>query len=89
MLGRARHLTATGVVFAHACELRRVVVGTGDTGATVTLHDADATGDAGAGNVIAVLDCDEPATFEIGARADVGVVAVVAGGTPDVTVVVA
>ena len=88
-----QHITGTsddGVVSAVPCRLVTVVVGTETAGQTLALHDCAAEGDVAAGNKIATVKLDSRATFDFRAAAcRVGLVAVVSGGTPDITVVYA
>lgn len=86
---RPVNVTATAVVQAGITRLRALNVGIAAAGQTVKLHDCAATGDASTGNRKATIALDtaqswhwEDATFYV------GLVAVVSGGTTDITFVV-
>jgi hypothetical protein len=90
-IGVPVHVTATAVVSANPTTLFGAVVGVAAAGQTLKLHDCAATGDAAAGNLKSTIALDGVEDFQFGtdgASFRVGLVAVVSGGTPDITVIV-
>ena len=86
--GTPAHVTASAVVFAGRAQLRSVVVGTAASGQTVKLHNCATTGAAASGNLVAQIDLGAAGSYLFGdAVFDAGIVAIVSGGTPDITVV--
>lgn len=81
-------VTATAVVAGHSTTLQRVVVGVVAAGQTLKLHDCATTGAASAGNTKATIALDAVGCYEFRAAFRDGLVAVVSGGTPDITVMV-
>lgn len=90
-IGVPVHVTATAVVSPVPCTLFGVLVGVAAAGQTVKLHDCAATGDAAAGNLKATIALDAVDSYPVGtdgASFRVGLVAVISGGTPDITAVI-
>lgn len=90
MIGRYRHITGAGddgVVSAVPCTLVGVVVGTEVGLQTLALHDCATEGAAAAGNLVASIKLDTRTSLTFDARMNAGLVAIVSGGAPDITVV--
>lgn len=85
--GNPTRFAASAVIAAHPTTLRQVVVGVVAAGQTVKFHDCTSTGAAAAGNLKATIALDGVVSVELGALFRDGLVAIVSGGTPDITVV--
>lgn len=87
MGGTPKYLTASAVVAARPATVGSVVVGVAAAAQTVKLHNCLAVVDAAPGNLVATLSLAAAQTYVLDALFTVGVVAVVSGGTPEITVV--
>lgn len=87
MPGRPFHITASAVIFAGPATVENLNVGMLAAGQTVKLHNCATVGAAGAGNLIGTFALDAVTGWHLNAFFDVGVVAIVSGGTPDITIV--
>jgi len=90
MTGNWFHITGTsddGLIADRPTVLRRVVINTEVASQTVKVYDAAAVADVAAGNMIASIKTDTRGGYEYGVVCGRGLVAVVSGGTLDVTVV--
>jgi hypothetical protein len=84
------HITGTsddGLIADRPTVLRRVVIGTEVASQTIKLYDAAAVADVAAGNLIASIKTDSLGGFELDVVCGRGLVAIVSGGTLDITVV--
>lgn len=92
-IGSHRHITGAtddGVVQASPCTLFGVTIGTEVAAQTVKLHDCAAEADAAAGNLVSSIKTDTRGSITFGTdgvACRVGLVAIVSGGAPDITVV--
>jgi hypothetical protein len=87
---RPTRVTASTVVSATSTTLYHVIVGVAAATQTVKLHDCAAVGDASAGNLKATIDLATVNAYPFGppgAYFAVGLVAVVSGGSPDISIV--
>lgn len=90
MIGRYRHITGAaddGVVSPVPCTLIGVVVGTEAATQTVAIHDCVTVGEVSADNLVSSLKLDARTSAAFDARMNAGLVAIVSGGAPDITVV--
>jgi hypothetical protein len=91
LTGSPTRVTANAVVSASPGYVSTVTVGHADAGQTLKLHNCATVGAAANGNCMFTIPLDTPQAWylgEGGVHFDVGVVAIVSGGTPDCTVVV-
>lgn len=90
MAGNWFHITATtddGLISDKGTTLQRVVINTEVASQTLKLYDAAAVADVAAGNLIASIKTDTRGVYEFCCVCGRGLVAIVSGGTSDITVV--
>lgn len=83
------HITGSGddgVVYARPATLYHVVVGVAAAAETVAIHDAATVEDAAAGNLVSTVSLAAVGDWPFGVSMRSGIVAVVSGGSPDITV---
>lgn len=76
-----------GVVSANPATVHGVVIGTEVAAQTLKLHDCATEAAAAAGNLVTTLKLDTRGSVPICVRFTKGVVAILSGGTPDLTIV--
>ena len=88
--GRPTLITATAVLSAKPAALTAIAVTAASAGQTIKIHDCTTTGAAAAGNEKFRLTTDavQSVPMDEGAYFELGIVAVVSGGTPVATAVI-
>lgn len=92
-IGTHRHITGAtddGVVHDDPCTLFGVTIGADAAGETLSLHDCATEAAVAAGNKISTVELDARGSYQFGVEGvacRVGLVAIVSGGAPDITVV--
>lgn len=89
MAGTPIRITASAVIATGPFVVNNVNVGVPATGQTLKLHNCTSVGAASSGNQLFTFALDDPqGSWNLDARFDVGVVAIISGGSPDVTLTV-